>query len=156
MSQRYRLSRLAIVLALVLTGCTSLQQDLEPPTVTVAGFRPVAGNGGALNFEIDLHIVNPNRQDLNIDGLVYTISLEGKKLVTGVGKDLPTIEGYSEADITVTATAGMLEVFQVLGGLMASPKDTVSYDLETKLDVGTFTPPIEVQKSGVITLQPPR
>lgn len=149
--------RIALLLGLLLaisSGCSGLQQNLDPPTVSVTAFRPVTGESGGLNFEIDLRIVNPNRQDLEIEGVAYTIALEGRRLITGVGKDLPKIPGYGEATVTLTASASMFEALQLMGELMTRPKETVTYDLETKIDVGAFQRPIRVEKSGEISLQP--
>jgi hypothetical protein len=49
----------------------------------------------------------------------------------------------------------MFEVLQLMGELVTRPKETVTYDLETKIDVGAFQRPIRVEKSGEINLQPP-
>lgn len=41
-------------------------------------------------FEIVLHITNPNRDPLELEGISYTIHLEGNKVMSGVANDLPT------------------------------------------------------------------
>jgi LEA14-like dessication related protein len=148
--------RLSLPCALLagLAACATLQGDFEQPTVTVTSFRTVPSAGSALSFEIGLRVVNPNRQALALRGVAYTISLEGRELITGVGKDLPVIEGYSEGTVTLTATASLLEVFQLVGGFMNEPKDRVRYELETTLDVGPFIPAIRVRDSGEISLRP--
>ena len=151
-----RLSIALLLITSILTGCSSLTQDMDPPEVSITGFRPVSGTEGALNFEIDLRILNPNRQKLEIQGIAYTISLEGRKLITGVGKDLPAVEGYGEETVTLTASAGMFEAMRLLGDMVTNPKDKVAYQLDTKIDVGTFAPAIRVEKFGEISLQPSR
>ena len=139
-----------------LQGCASMRSDYEEPAVTVTSFNPAPSDGDALSFEIGLRVVNPNRDPLELQGVAYTITLEGHKLITGVSKDLPVIEGYSEGTFTLIASASLFEAIQLLGDLMNNPKDRISYDLETKLDVGTFYPAIRVKNSGEISLQPPR
>ena len=133
---------LCFALAGGLQGCATMRSDFEEPAVTVTSFRAVPSEGAALSFEIGLRVVNPNRDPLELQGVAYTITLEGHKLITGVGKDLPVIDGYSEGTI------------QLLGDLMNDPKDRISYDLDTKLDIGTFYPAIRVRNSGEISLQP--
>ena len=139
---------------LILTGCTSMQPDLDPPKVTVNSFKAVPGNTGGLSFEVGLRIVNPNRQDLELEGVAYTISLEGREVVAGVGKDLPIVKGYDEATLTLTAAVSMLESLRLLGSLMDEPKDSLSYEINTKLDIGAFYKAIRVTDSGQINLQP--
>lgn len=139
--------------ALLLTGCMTNRADFDPPIVTVQSFRAVPGDGIAPAFEIGLRVVNPNRDALKIKGLAYSIALEGRPLLSGVGKDLPTVPGYSEEIITVSANASLYESFQLLGDLATQPKQQLRYDLETKLDVGVFHPPIRVTQSGEIALR---
>ena len=147
----FRLLFLAGVL--LLSGCATNRADFDPPTVTVQSFRAVPGDGVAPAFEIGLRVVNPNRDALKIEGLAYTIALEGRPLIAGVGKDLPAISGYSEEIITVSANASLYESLQLLGELAAEPREKLRYDLETKLDVGVFYPAIRVSQSGEIALR---
>jgi len=139
-----------------LQGCASMRSDYEEPTVTVTSFKPAPAEGDALSFDIGLRVVNPNRDPIELQGVAYTITLEGHKLITGVSKDLPVIEGYSEDTFTLNASASLFEAIQLIGDLMNNPKERISYDLETKLDVGTFYPAIRVHNSGKISLRPPR
>lgn len=141
---------------LALAGCAALQPDFETPVVTISSFRAVPSTGAVPAFEIGLRVVNPNRQALALQGITYTVSLEGRELVSGAGKDLPTIEGYSEGTFTVTAAANLFEGFRLLNDLMNAPKDTVNYEVSTKLDIGRWSPAIRVRDSGEITLAPQR
>jgi len=145
---------LCFALAGGLQGCATMRSDFEEPAVTVTSFRAVPSEGAALSFEIGLRVVNPNRDPLELQGVAYTITLEGHKLITGVGKDLPVIDGYSEGTFTLNASASLFQAIQLLGDLMNDPKDRISYDLDTKLDIGTFYPAIRVRNSGEISLQP--
>jgi len=147
-------SLLACLLIAVLPGCTSLDSDFETPTVTINSFRAVPSDSGAPSFEIGLRVLNPNREALDLQGVAYTISLEGRELVTGVGKDLPVIPAYSEGIFTVTASASLFQGFRLITDLMNSPKEKLSYEVATKLDVGTFRPAIRVKDAGEISLIP--
>lgn len=147
-------SLLASLLLAVLPGCTSLDSDFETPTVTINSFRAVPSESGAPSFEIELRVINPNREALELQGVAYTIELEGRKLVTGVGKDLPVIPAYSEGVFTVTASASLFQGLRLITDLMNSPKATLSYEVSTKLDVGTFRPAIRVKDAGEISLAP--
>ena len=137
-----------------LQACTSMQPDYEEPVVSVTSFRPLANEGSGLSFEIGLRIVNPNSEPLELQGIAYTIELDGHKVITGVGNDLPTIEGYSEETLTLQASASMYQAIRFFTDMMQGSKDSVQYELSTKLDVGTFRPAIRIQDSGEISLQP--
>jgi LEA14-like dessication related protein len=103
-------------------------------------------------FEIDLHVVNPNREALKLAGVSYTVSLEGHELIKGVGNDLPVIEGYGEGDITLNASADLFAGVGLIRELMSSQKDTLSYSFEAKLDPGALRPSIRVMDSGHVSL----
>jgi LEA14-like dessication related protein len=139
----------------ILPACTSLQPDYDEPEVSITSFRAVPSSEAALAFEIGLRIVNPNSEPLKLQGVAYTVSLEGHKLITGVGKDLPVVGGYSEETFTLQASASMFQAIRLFGDLMSGPKASLKYIVETKLDVGTFRPAIRVKDSGEISLQPP-
>jgi len=142
-----------LTLALGLGACTGLRPDFETPTVTVSSFRPLPGDGAVPRFEIGLHIVNPNREPLELQGLAYTVSLDGRELVKGVENELPVIEGYGEGDVRLVAQPNLLGGIRLVTDLMASPRDRFSYALEAKLDVGRFAPAIRVRDEGEIALQ---
>lgn len=143
-----------ILLSVCLQACAGLRPGFETPTVTISSIRTLPTEGAFPKFEIGLHVVNPNRDPLKLDGVAYTVSLEGQELIKGVDNDLPIIEGYGEGDITVTATPNLLAGIRLITDLMSGPRDTFRYSLEAKLDVGAFTPPIRVRDEGEISLKP--
>ena len=52
-----------------------MSPDYEEPTVTLSSFKAIPSEGMVPSFEIGLRIINPNSQALNLDGIVYTVSL---------------------------------------------------------------------------------
>ena len=94
----------------------------------------------------------PCQQALHLDGIVYTISLQGYELVKGVGKDFPVIEGYSEGEVKLTASANLLAGIRFVGDMMQSEGGPVEYEFKAKLDPGGLHPSIKVRESGEINL----
>ncbi len=125
----------------------------ETPTVNVSSFRTVPSESGMPKFEIGLQVINPNSEALNLRGVAYTVSVEGRELIKGVGNDLPVIEGYGEGEFTVTATASLFEGAMLLKDLVSSPKGSLGYEFEAKLDVGALVPAIRVRDEGEFSLQ---
>ena len=70
-----RLTLAIATLAILMAGCAGLRPGWETPTVTVKSFRAIPSQGMLPEFEIDLHIVNPNREALKLAGVSYTVSL---------------------------------------------------------------------------------
>ena len=147
-----RLTIAIVTAAVLLAGCAGLTPGWETPTVTVKSVRAIPSQGVLPEFEIDLHVVNPNREKLKLAGVSYTVSLEGHELIKGVGNDLPVIEGYGEGDITLNASADLFAGVGLIRELMSTQKDTLSYEFEAKLDPGALRPSIRVKDTGKVSL----
>lgn len=137
-----------------LSGCAAMQPGYETPTVTVSSFRALPAQGGTPGFEIGLNVVNPNRAALDLDGVAYTVRLEGREILKGVANDLPVIEGYGSGDILLEARPNLFESIRLVRDLVSSPRETFDYELEAKLDPGGLHPPIRIRDKGNISLGP--
>ena len=154
-SKNHKLSLATFVLVfsfLILTSCTTLDPDYEEPTVTINSFRALPSEGMVPAFEIGLHILNPNSSSFQLDGIVYTVSIQGHDVVKGVGKDFPVIEGYSEETVKLKATANLFAGIRLVMDLMNSPNKDLEYEFEAKLDTGGFGRSIRVKEKGSFRL----
>ena len=145
-----------ILVVLAIPACASMRPGFETPTVNVSSFRALPSESGMPKFEIGLQVINPNRDALTLRGVAYTVSVEGRELIKGVGNDLPVIEAYGEGEFTVTAAASLFEGAMLLKDLVSGPVDKLSYEFEAKLDVGALVPAIRVKDRGEFNLQPTR
>lgn len=149
------LSRLLICVCLfasLLPGCASLSPGYEEPTVTLSSFNAIPSEGMIPAFEIGLRIINPNSNTLNLEGIVYTVSLQGHELVKGVGKDFPPIEGYSEGLVKLTASANLLAGIRFMTDVMREPQDSLEYEFKAKLDMGGLFPAVRITETGDVNL----
>lgn len=153
---KIRIFFLLLALMLLASGCAMLQPGFETPDVRVTSFRILPSESIAPRFEIGLHVINPNRAALQLEGLSYSVELEGLKVISGVTRDLPVIEGYGSGDVVLQASADLLNSLNLLTDLMSRPRETVGYALNAKLDVGALLPSIRINQTGVIALQPPK
>lgn len=145
--------KLWLVLLLgLLPACAPLQPGFETPEVRVTSFKVLPSETIAPRFEIGLHVINPNRSALKLVGLTYSVELEGRRVLSGVTSDLPVIAGYGEGDVVLQASADLINSLGLLSDLMNRPRETVTYDLNAKLDVGALMPSIRISKTGEISL----
>lgn len=138
----------ALCCFVLLQACAGMDPDYEEPTVTLSSFKAIPSAGGIPTFEIGLHILNPNASPFRLEGVVYTVSIQGHDVVKGVGKDFPVLEGYSEQTIKLTATANLLAGIRLVMDLMNSPGKDLNYEFEAKLDSGGFGRSIRVRENG--------
>lgn len=132
----------------VLSACATIPLDFVEPKVTVISFKALNKGILAPEFEIVLRVSNPNRVPLDIDGIAYTVTIDGHELMSGVANELPVIAAYGEGDVKLLATADMLSGFKLLTSLMNQGRDQIDYAFNAKLDVGAFRPSILVTKKG--------
>lgn len=142
---------ISLVLLVLVGGCVSMPDDFKEPGVSVVSVKPVVTNSLAPRFDILLRVTNPNRTELSIVGLTYTIHLAGNKVIEGVANQLPEIAPYGEADVTLQATADLFGGFSLLGDLLNNPTAPVDYEFKAQIDVGTFYPMIDVNRVGVLS-----
>ena len=137
----------------LMTGCAGMGSGYESPTVSVQSFRtlPSSDGSGLPKFEIGLHVINPYLEALDLDGVSYTISLNGRELIKGVGNELPVIEGYGEGTFTLTAGFNLMAGIQLFRSLAAEDSDGLDYRFEAKLDPGALRRKIRVTHSGELS-----
>ena len=139
-------------MALLMVGCATLHPDYETPSVNVSTIRALPSESIAPRFEIGLHIINPNRSALNLQGIAYSLKLDGHKILTGVANDLPSIGGYEEGDVTLIATTSLLSSMRFFADLMNAQRDTITYEFNAKLDLGGIRPNVHVGEKGEVNL----
>lgn len=145
---------LFVLLLIFISGCATLRPGYETPVVSITSFKALPTQGLIPQFQINLHIVNPNRSPLDLKGISYTISLEGHKILTGVSNKLPKIEAYGEGDVLLKASVDLFSSIKFFTNLMNNPiKDQISYSLNAKLDAGSLHPLIRAAKKGQINLK---
>ena len=149
----HRWFRILFIAIIFTAGCATLHPDYEPPSVTVRSFRTIPTEGGAPRFEIGLHIINPNANDLNLRGIAYTVSLEGHKILTGVANELPVIQGYGTGDVTLDAAVDLINSITLIADLVQQPRESFAYKFNAKLDIGAFLPKIHATREGMISLR---
>tara|TARA_Y100001933_G_scaffold249623_1_gene284822 strand:+ start:924 stop:1430 length:507 start_codon:yes stop_codon:yes gene_type:complete len=143
-------------LVLLVTGCAGFGPGREAPTVSVQSFRAVPGQAAGLpSFEIGLIVLNPNPEPLRLQGVAYSIRLDGQPLLDGVSNDMPVIEGYGQGTVTLDAAVNVLGGIRLLNSLMRSPCQTFDYEFTAKLDPVGFSRNIRVTESGRIDLSDP-
>ena len=147
-----RLVLLNMVL-LLLAACASMPSDFEEPSLTISSIAFRNSNSIAPQFDVMMHITNPNRTALNMVGMSYTIRLAGNKVVTGVANDLPVVEPYGEADVMISAAVSLFGSIRLLNELMTRSPDEIDYAFDAKLDLGRTRPRININRLGVISLR---
>ena len=140
------------LMAIILAGCATVSPDFDEPTVSVTSFQARQSQSIAPQFEIGLHIQNPNRTPLKLNGISYKIYIEGHKVLTGVANKLPVIAAYGGGDVTLHAVTDLFGSIQLITDLMSQQRETFGYEFVAKLDVGGLLNTILVSRKGKVSL----
>lgn len=142
-----------ILLCAILAGCATLSSDFDPPKVSVDSVQALPGDGVGPRFQIKLRVINPNTQALDIAGIVYSIDLLGRELITGVTNEVPRIEGYSEGVVSLEAGVNMIQLLRLLTSLGQQQTDALEYRFAAKIDFNGLVPTQRVEEVGTINLK---
>jgi hypothetical protein len=139
-------------LVLFLVGCAQLNPNTPKPTVSINSFDIIPSGGITPRFKIGMRIINTSRDTLDIEGIVYTVELQGNKVLTGVAKDIPSIKSYSEANVSVSGSPDLFGSFGLIKDIMGQKSGKIDYEVDVAIDVGSLYPIIHTTKSGEFSL----
>lgn len=147
-----RIAFLTVIITLITVACSTINPYQEEPEISVDSFNLKSANSLSPIFEIGLRVINPNKTPLNIEGLSYSATVEGKKVLSGVNGEAFNIAGYSEETLTLQAKADVISAVQLFTKLLGSDSNSKEYSLRVKMDVGSFKIPIVITKKGTFSL----
>lgn len=142
----------ALLCGILLLQSCAFVPKLEQPGIALSSVKLLESEGLTQRFQIGLSLTNPNRVALPINGMSYTLSLNGYDLIKGVSADIPTLQAYSETPVLLEGTADLFEALRLLNALMRENQPELEYRLAAKLDVQGWRPNITVNRSGVVEL----
>ena len=141
------------IFGLFVSGCASVTGDMDPPNVVLESFSSLPSDGGGPRFQIKLRVQNPNKQELDIAGISYSIALLDREVITGVTNEVPLIAPYSEEVVTLEAGFNLVQLLRLLTGMGRTQGDALEYRFAAKIDFNGFLPTQRVEETGEITLK---
>jgi LEA14-like dessication related protein len=153
------ISCLGAAMVLCCAGCATLT-GLEAPGITLAGLRIAEVRGFETTFEVDLRVLNPNTDALDIQGVDCDLALNDRHLARGVANPQKKIPAYGSEIVTVKAYASMLDMFGAAHRLIQSaqsekPDERWRYAVKGHLDIGggIWSGKIPFKASGEIDIK---
>lgn len=127
------MKRLVYVAILLLFSCAGLQKAIKNavPKVTTGEFRVTNLSFNQIEFELDLHVANPNSFTLPVTGLDYTVQLGGKSIVSGKKEDNPKLAANQTTTVQIPFTVPFSSIKTIIGNVWE--KDELVFDINTGL-----------------------
>lgn len=126
------------LLAAQLAACASLPRR-DPLNIDVAGIQVLPGEGMELRLAVKLRVQNPNDSAIDYRGAALQLSVNGRRLATGVSDTSGSVPRYGEALLTVPVTISAVDMIRQAAALTERDGSLHwNYRVEGKLEGGLF------------------
>ena len=138
----------------LLVSCAALNPKLQHPDVKLAGLRLLPAQSLLQrHIAIDLNIYNPNKQDLSVRSINYTVDIEKIKLLTGASDQVPTLKGMQDTAVTLEVSVDLIQALRLIEHFSHSGVvDKVNYNFAAIIDFSAWLPSMHVDKQGALPL----
>ncbi len=123
---------------LLLTSCASWRPDFQEPEVLLANLEMLPGEGFEQRARLTLRIQNPNDVAIPIEGMSFTLELQGSKFATGVSDQKLVVEPFSEALLKVEVATNIYRAGRILMDMMNTSAESLDYRLITRIRTDRF------------------
>jgi LEA14-like dessication related protein len=142
---------LLALLMLALGSCASFP-DYDPPRVNVVGIEPVKGESMELRFNVKLRIQNPNTVEINYQGMMVDLIVDGRRVASGVSNQAGRVPAYGETVYTLPVTVSVLNSVRQFMTILQKPQQSaIPYEISGKLESGLFGS-VRFSDKGSLTL----
>ena len=123
------------IVAVLVAGCAALEDELARrwPTASVESARVAGLDFEAARLALDVRIDNPNPLAVELDGLDYTLRLDGRRVLSGDRGERLEVPADGSGRVAIPLRIPYREVRAVLGGL--AERDSVRYAVDLGLQV---------------------
>jgi LEA14-like dessication related protein len=157
MSPGYVLAGRRLVLAALvvqLVACAGLGRYPESPRVSLVSIQPRSMTMLEQRYGLQLRILNPNETAIPVEGLSYSLEINGREFAYGVSRQAVSIPPFGEALLDVDVVSSLLDVLQQVQGLGEQPPETLSYRLSGKLSLSNSLAQLPFDYRGELKYSP--
>lgn len=123
----------ALVLVLgLLGGCASQGPLEEPPRISMIGLKPVEIGLLEQRYSVRLRVQNPNRTDLGIQGMNYSIEVNEREFARGVSDKEVLIPAFGEGIVEVSVISNLSSIIRQLK-LLGEKGTPISYRISGRI-----------------------
>ena len=156
MTMSYSIKSLLILTVLLLliplSSCSTI--NAIPPEVNLMRVDVQDATLSHVNLLAELRVFNPNEKAVTIQGVEYTLHLEGTKVFSGRNNLSQTIDPQEYGLLTLRLSSAYWDIIQLLNKL--PNKSDVAFSMQGSIRVGgssMFAQRFSFDKEGVIPLQ---
>ena len=126
---------LLLYCAATLTACSLFGGYQETPRVSLVSIQPIEMGLLEQRYGLQLRILNPNDKEIPVEGLSYSIEINGHEFAYGVSRQPVTIPPFSEALLDVEVVSNLLNVMQQFQEISGESSNSLKYRLRGKISL---------------------
>ena len=129
---------ISLWLAIMHSGCATMQSQLEPPHVTLTDMRILEMTLFEQRYGLKIRVQNPNPIALPITGLNFQLDVNDAELGRGVSDQTVTVPAHGEAVLEINLTSNLARIFDQLRGFESGKGQSLSYRLSGGLSLSIW------------------
>jgi LEA14-like dessication related protein len=145
---------LLLCLALTVTACSFFGGYQETPRVSLVSIQPIEMGLLEQRYGLQLRILNPNDNEIPIEGLSYSIEINGHEFAYGVSRQPVTIPPFSEALLDVEVVSNLLNIMQQFQEMSSENSNSLKYRLKGKISLAKSLAKLPFNVEGELTWLP--
>jgi LEA14-like dessication related protein len=133
---------LALALLSFLSGCSSFpwKEKTAMPTVSLANMELQGIKGLETIFRLQLRVINPDEEPIEVRGFTCALKVNGKSFATGISDEHVTVPASGTTTLPVLVYAGVFDlvgpVIELLQNQSSQPVKPLTYELTGRLRLG--------------------
>jgi len=139
---------------LLLAGCATMNQYPEQPRVSLVSIQPKDMTLLEQRYGLQLRILNPNETAIPVEGLSYSVEINGREFAYGVSRQAVSIPPFGEALLDVEVVSNLLNVMQQVQEMSNEPQDSLQYRLSGKISLGNSLVKLPFDYHGELKYSP--
>lgn len=123
-----------VTLAALLSGCASLQQLVQAPSVSVAGVRMQDISFAAVTLDFDLQVHNPNAFGASLQGFDYRFVLQNNELFSGSSGNALSVPAQGNGHLHIPVKLNFKEIYALISETKSL--DSLAYQVSGNVKPG--------------------
>ncbi|MDH3900805.1 MAG: LEA type 2 family protein [Gammaproteobacteria bacterium] len=139
---------------LLFAGCTTMSNYPEHPRVSLVSIQPKDMTLLEQRYGLQLRILNPNETAIPVEGLSYSLEINGHEFAYGVSRQAVSIPPFGEALLDVDVVSNLLSVMQQVQEMSEEQQESLQYRLAGKISLANSLVKLPFDYHGELKYSP--
>ena len=119
----------------LISACAGMSTYPEKPRVSLVSIQPKDMTLLEQRYGLQLRILNPNDEAIPLEGLNYSLEINGREFAYGVSRQSISIPPFGEVLLDVDVVSNLLNVMQQVQEMSTENNTSLKYRLSGKISL---------------------